>query len=138
MKKNLFLALLLIAGTSSFAQLSKKEALAHNVKSMAEWETNLKTRKSKPIEESFTKYDINGHLIEIIERDNEGIVTLHEAYKYNSEGKKVEEVQYEPKGTVKKKHVYRYVNGLRAERLTYDKRGKLIAQKKYIYEFQDK
>ena len=138
MIKTILLTLIMLSGLSCFAQISKKQAIEHNIKSVAEWETNLKSRKSKPIQESFTKYDKKGHLLEIIERDNNGIITLHETYEYNDVGKKITEIQYEPTGSVKKRHVYKYVNGLRTERLTYDKRNNLIAKKKYIYEFQDK
>jgi len=137
MYKNILLAIFILSASSSFAQLSKKEVIEHKVKSVAEWETDLRSRKSKPIQESYTKYDAKGRVLELIERDNEGLIKLHESYEYDANGNKTLEIQYQPDGSIKRKHVYKYVNGLRTERLSYDKRGNLITEKKYIYEFQE-
>ena len=108
------------------------------IKSVEEWETNLKTRKPKPIQESFTQYDINGNLIEIIEKNNVGDITKHEKYQFDTKGNKITETQFNANGGVKKKHVYSYEEDLRVIRKTYDSEGKLIAEKKYIYTFFDK
>jgi hypothetical protein len=118
--------------------LTKKEASQSRIKSVSEYETTAQNPRAKPLLETFTKYDATGNLLEIIERDNTGYVTLHESYEYGADGLKTVEIQYEPDGKVKKKHVYKYSNGLRSERLTYDRGGKLIATKKYEYEFYDK
>jgi hypothetical protein len=118
--------------------LTRKEASQAKIKSVSEYETTAQNPRAKPLLESYTKYDAAGNLLEIIERDNTGYVTLHESYEYNPDGLKVIEIQYEPDGKIKKKHQYKYVNGLRSERLTYDRTGKLIATKKYEYEFFDK
>lgn len=117
------------------AQLSKKEATENKVKSVSEWETDLRTRKPKAIQESFTKYDPEGNLIEILERDNAGEITLHEKYEYDLNGNKIVEIQLDIDGLVKKKHVYTYENHLRVARKTYNKDGDLIGEKKYIYEY---
>ena len=45
------------------------------------------------------------------------------------------EIQYEPDGKIKKKNVFKYSDGLRSERQTFDKNGALISQRKYVYEF---
>ncbi len=133
----LILCCLLPAGL--FAQaLTKQEASQSAIKSVSEFETSMLDRKAKPKLESFTRYDAAGNLLEIKELDNSGAVILHESYEFNGEGQKITEIQYEPDGKVKKKHVYKYVDGLRAERLTYDKNGTLITQKKYVYEFHQK
>jgi len=118
--------------------LTKKEAAQANVKSVSEWETNVTDKKAKPMLETKCTYDKAGNLLEIIEYDNSGFVTLHESYEYNAEGLKTVEIQYEPNGSVKKKHVYKYTGNLRTERMTYDKKGTLIGQKKYEYEFHGK
>jgi len=128
----------LIPGGLFSQALTRKEANQAAVKSISEYETSTLERKAKPVLESFTRYDEAGNLLEIIERDNSGTVILHESYEFNADGQKTSEIQYEPDGKIKKKHVYKYVNGLRAERLTYDKNGTLITQKKYVYEFHQK
>jgi YD repeat-containing protein len=118
--------------------LSKKEASKEGLKSVAVWQTNLSDGKTKPLLESLSRYDTDGNLIEITERDNSGMVTLHETYEYNEDGLKTVETHYGKDSKIQKKHVYKYSNGLRTERLTYDKTGTLISQYKYVYEFHNK
>jgi antitoxin component YwqK of YwqJK toxin-antitoxin module len=118
--------------------LTKKEASQGNIKTVSEFTTNVADKKAKPMLESKCTYDKNGNLLEIIEYSNSGFVTLHESYEYNADGLKTVEIQYEPNGSVKKKHIYKYTGNLRTERLTYDKKGTLIGQKKYEYELHGK
>ncbi len=98
----------------------------------------MRSKRNKPIQESFTRYDLQGNTLETIERDNDGLITLHESYEYDAAGNKTVETQFDTDGSIKKKHVYSYFNGLRSKRMTYDRKGNLIGEKKYIYEFQDK
>lgn len=136
MKRITLLLTAIFIASVSFAQVSKKEALERNIKSVAEWETKLKTRKARPIQESYTKYDQNGNIIESMERDNSGKVTLHEKYTYDDAGNKTIEIQMYADGSVKKKHVYTYDSkNLRISRTSYNSDGKIIAEKKYIYEY---
>lgn len=134
MKRIILLFIVVLIGSASFAQVSKKEAQEKKIKSVAEWETNLRTRKPKPVQESFTKYDQTGNILEIIERNNSGDVTLHEKYTFNEQGNKTIEIQLNADGSIKKRHVYTYDNNLRTTRKTYNSDGELIAEKKYIYE----
>ncbi|MCK5820778.1 MAG: hypothetical protein KAH17_02785 [Bacteroidales bacterium] len=135
MKQLILLLSIILSCSSAFAQVSKKEALEKKIKSVAEWETNVRGRKSKPVQESFTKYNEAGKTLEIIERNNSGEVTLHEKYEYDEAGNKTTEIQMNSHGAVVKKHVYSYENNLRTSRKTYGPNGKLIAEKMYIYEF---
>jgi len=135
----LYLLLLAFMPLALNAQtLTRKEAAQSNVKSVSEWETNVLDKKAKPMLETRCTYDKNGNLLEIIEYDNSGFVTLHESYEYNADGQKTVEIQYEPNGSVKKRHEYKYNGLIRTERLTYDKKGTLIGKKKYEYEFHNK
>jgi len=128
MKKLILLFSILLACSSAFAQISKKEALEKSIKSVSEWETNLRGRKSKPVQESYSEYNQAGRMLEIIERK----------YEYDEAGNKTTEIQLNPNGSVNKKHVYIYDQNLRTARNTYDPNGKLIAEKMYIYEFHKK
>jgi len=119
-------------------QLSKKEIRSLKILSVTGSETDLRERHPKTIQESYQKYNRQGKIVEIIERDNNGVITLHESYDYDTDGNKTVEIQYLPNGKIKKKHIYKYENGLRTERLTYDARNRLIGQKKYIYEYYKK
>jgi len=119
-------------------QLSKKEIRSRKILSVTESETDLRVRNPKAVQESYKKYNRQGEIIEIIERDNKGIITLHESYDYDTDGHKTVEIQYLPNGKIKKRHIYKYENGLRTERLTYDARNRLIGRKKYIYEYNKK
>ena len=138
MKKLSLLLLVSFVCLSLSAQISKKEAVEKKIMSVEEWETDLETRKPKPIQESLTKYDPNGNLVEIIERDNVGEITLHEKYEFDAKGNKISEIRFNASGVIKKKHVYTYDGNLRVLRKTYNSEGKLIAEKKYIYKFFDK
>jgi antitoxin component YwqK of YwqJK toxin-antitoxin module len=132
------LAFCLLPFGLSAQTLTKKEAVKDGVKIVSEWETSVVNKKAKPMLESKCTYDKNGNLLEIIEYDNSGFVVLHESYDYNANDQKTVEIQYEPNGSVKKKHAYKYTGNLRTERMTYDKKGTLIGQKKYEYEFHGK
>lgn len=129
---------MILSCSSVFAQMSKKEALEKNIKSVAEWETNLRSRKSKPVQESFIEFNQAGKITEIIERNNSGEITLHEKYEYNEVGNKILEIQLNSNGSINKKHVYIYDQNLRTARKTYGPSGKLIAEKMYIYKFHKK
>jgi len=137
-KLTIIISLVLMPFLLNAQALTRKEASQSKIKSVSEYETSAQNPRAKPLLETYTKYDASGNLLEIIERDNTGYVTLHESYEFNAEGLKTVEIQYEPDGKIKKKHLYKYTNGLRSERLTYDRNGKLIATKKYEYEFYDK
>jgi len=138
MKQLILLLSIALSCSSSFAQMSKKAVLEKNIKSVSEWETNLRSRKSKPVQESYTEYNQAGKMVEIIERNNSGEVTLHEKYEYNEAGNKILELQLNSNGSLSKKHVYIYENNLRTARKTYGPSGKLIAEKMYIYTFNKK
>ena len=117
MRKLAIVALSFLLPLALHAQaLTRKEASQSRIKSVSEYETTAQNPRAKPLLETYTKYDATGNLLEIIERDNTGYVTLHESYEYNAEGLKTVEIQYEPDGKIKKKHVYKYSNGLRSER----------------------
>lgn len=117
------------------AQLSQKEARDKKVKSVSEWETDLRERKPEAILETYAAYDQDGNLLEIKERDGEGVITKHEKYTYDQAGNKLTEEQYDEDGDLKKKHVYTYKDGLKVSRRTYSSKGELIGEKKYVYEF---
>ena len=132
------LIFLLLPLFSFSQQFSKKEAKESSINTVSEWETDLRERRPRQVLEAKETYDKNGNLIEILEADNAGLITLHESYEYDSAGNKIIEIQYEPNGTIRKKHVYTYTNNLRIERNTFDRNGNKIGQKKYIYEFFEK
>lgn len=131
------LLLLLISGLQC-QTLTKKEATKAGIKSVSVIESSVSDRKAKPIAESISRYDNEGNLLEVTERDNSGQVILHESYEYNADGLKTVEIQYETDGKIKKRHVYQYQDGLRSERLYYDKNGTLVSRKKYVYEYHTK
>jgi len=140
MKLLLFtLAFLFTFALDNHAQsLSKKEIKELNVASITEWETDLRVRKPKAVQETFTRFNKEGDIIEIKEWDNTGLLILFEQYEYDPAGNKTVEIQYNADETVNKKHVYTYVGKLRTERKTYDAKGNLIGEKKYIYEYNQR
>lgn len=136
MKKNiLYLILISLISLPVSAQMSEKQAKAHKVKSISEWETDLRERRPEAVLETYARFDEDGRILEIQERDGSGVITLHEKYTYDADGNKITEEQYDERGNLKKRHVYAFQNGLRVSRKTYDERGDLIGEKKYVYEF---
>ena len=129
------IAVLVMITLPAAAQLSTKEARDKKIKSVSEWETDLRERKPEAILETYAVYDVNGNLLEIQEKDGEGLITLHEKYSYDASNNKLTEEQYDENGELRKKHVYTYKDGLKTSRKTYNSKGVLIGEKKYVYEY---
>ncbi len=57
-------------------------------------------------------------------------------YKYNEDGKLIEEIEYDSKQKFKDRTVYKYVNGLKTSREEFDKKERLIRKTTYEYQFK--
>lgn len=117
-----------------FSQKKNNEQLK-KIKTTTVFEEDFEKNNGRQIKESFTKFDLSGNIIEEIEYDEYGKVTLHMQYEYDKDGNKTKEIYYNSKGTIDKTWVYSYENGLKKEKHVYKSNGKLKSKKKYLYEF---
>jgi lipopolysaccharide export LptBFGC system permease protein LptF len=96
-------------------------------------EKTVKGKKSTTID-SEEKYDQNGNVIEEKEY-KDGKVDKHMLYEYDSNNNKIKETELDASGKPKKTAEYKYVNGVRTEKNTYDETKKLISKKTYTYSY---
>jgi hypothetical protein len=57
-------------------------------------------------------------------------------YTYNSDGKLIEELEYDSKKKLKDRTVYKYVDGLRTSKEVFDAKGRLSRKTTYEYQFK--
>jgi hypothetical protein len=80
------------------------------------------------------KYDIKGNLVEEINYKS-GKLDKHMVYEYDNQNKRIKETEVDEAGKVKKYADFKYENGLKSEKLTYDAGGKLLSRKTYTYTY---
>jgi hypothetical protein len=96
-------------------------------------EKSIKGKTSSMLE-SEEKYDQNGNVIEETEY-KDGKIDKHMLYEYDANNNKIKETELDAEGKPKKTAEYKYVNGLRTEKNTYDETKKLISKKTYTYSY---
>ncbi len=82
--------------------------------------------------ESEEKYDNKGNVVDEIQY-KDGKLDKHYVYEYDQNNNKIKESELFPTGKIKKTSEYKYVNGVKTERLTFDESKKLISRKIYSY-----
>lgn len=90
----------------------------------------------EPVVESIEKYDERGDLLEIKEYNSKGEVKRWEKFVYDQEGQIVEELFLNGKGKVERTEKSVYADGLKVEKLYYNKKNKLYKRKVYAYEYR--
>jgi antitoxin component YwqK of YwqJK toxin-antitoxin module len=78
------------------------------------------------------KYDQKGNLIEETQY-KDGKVDKRMVYEYDANNNKIKETETDASGKLKKTSEYKYENGLRTEKITFDENKKLISKKTYSY-----
>lgn len=117
---------------------SQKNDSKPKVKSVTVMEENYEDDKSGTQQkESFTRFDLQGNIVELIEYDKEGKEKQHILYEYDKEGHKTKETSLKANGNKDKEEVFIYQNGLRTEKIVYYGNGKIKSKKKYIYVFEN-
>jgi hypothetical protein len=84
--------------------------------------------------ESEEKYDLNGNVIDEIQY-KDGKIDKHIVNEYDSNNNKTKETEFDGTGKAKKTCEYKYANGLRIEKNTFDENKKLISKKTYTYSY---
>lgn len=122
---------LLLNFTVVLAQNSNSNAVLKS--KVVHEEKIVKGVKSVEIE-SEEKYDSKGNVIDEVQY-KDGKVDKHIVYEYDENNNKIKETELEPSGKIKKVGEFKYVNGVRTEKLTYDAAKKLISRKTYTYNY---
>jgi antitoxin component YwqK of YwqJK toxin-antitoxin module len=86
----------------------------------------------KQYKDSETYFDTKGNIIEEITY-KQGKVAKHFKYMYDSDGNKINEEEYDPSGRITESSEYKYDNGLRIEKIVYDRNRKIKSRKIYQY-----
>mgnify|MGYP001133753860 CR=1 FL=1 len=146
MKKNVFLALLMLVvafSTVSFKKEVKKNDLKDNglngkvkyieIKTYSVSNNFGEIQKGKLLEYEFKSFNKDGNYLNIIY----GSLEAKNIYKYDSKGNNIEESLYNFDGSMEVKYIYKYDSkGNMIEESEYDSDGNL--KRKYIYKNDSK
>ena len=138
LKKIIFAASLLLVSLSAFSQVSPetlaKRAARKNL-TVKEWNTDAKT-KSRWLDR-VTVYDSEGRKIEEIEYASYG-QKWRETYEYGENGKISKEVEYDDRDKPVRIRKYEYnEDGTKMKQYNYSPAGKLLSTKIFEYIFSD-
>jgi hypothetical protein len=128
-------AVLFIAITWSLqGHTQVKKAVAHNLKSITEYEQKSeKAKLGKVLKESEIRYDTTGNVIEEMKYTN-GKLDKHLVYKYDADNNRIMETELDANDNKVKVVVYKYSDGLKTEKITYNGNDQIISRKTYKYE----
>jgi len=126
---------MLLAGTilGQSTEIIKEKKIA----SQSIYEYFVEEGIDEPLLESYEKYDTEGKVLEIKELNSKGEVKLWQKFVYDEAGNVVEEIFFDGKGRLESKEKSIYSDGLRIEKLYYNKKDKLVKRKVYEYEFRN-
>lgn len=118
---------------------SKKKIKKNQVSSKTEWQSAVNNKgKESSYKSAYLRYDKRGNILEEIIYNPDGTVKKVEIFKYNSNGDKVEATRYNPDKSIKRRTVYKYnENGLWTERIVYDGKGNIKEKEKRVFEYYE-
>lgn len=125
----IFLCVLLAQGV--MAQSATKQDKRKNLV-VKEWKHSA-DGKSKRYLDHVTKYDANGRKSEDIEYNSSGVVTNRCKYEYDDNGRVAREVIYEGDKVVRIRKFEYNADGTKHKQYNYSPNGKLISVKEFEY-----
>lgn len=133
--KQLAILIILFIFTLGASAQKKSEIVQRGIEVKRSYEQSLEDgeKEHQLIKEEF--FDIKGDLIELKEYDN-GDIDAWFKYKFDVEGNLIEEIELNSKGEQKEKTTYKFENGVRVERLTYDGKNRLTKSRIYKYDYR--
>lgn len=129
--KKIIIALgcMLLFASVSFGQASSKKEAKKNL-TVKTWKTPVKGTKYL---DHVTKYDENGRKVEEIEYNAYGM-QARETYEYDANGRVVREVVYDEHNKPYRIHKIEYnADGTKKRQLNYNAKGVLISMREYEY-----
>jgi hypothetical protein len=134
MKKALVVICMAMLVAPSFAQ-KKNKITEKGIKSITEIKEDYEKSNGKSTFESYIVYDKNGNVIEERSYDKNGKETEKIISEYDKDNQKVRETHYNPAGVKTQIEEYKYMDGLKTEKITYYGNGKMKSKKKYGYTY---
>lgn len=126
-----FILIILVAGNGLTA-VCQKTAPTDKIKSIIVTEEKYDMLIKKQLKDSETYFDSRGNVIESVNY-KQGKVDKHFKYEYDTDNNKIKEEEFDTSGRLKESSEYKYVNGLRTEKLVYDPNKKMKSKKTYTY-----
>lgn len=134
--KLLFLVVALFVTSATSAQ-NQKEIVEKKIEVKRFYDLNIEDGDKTPYLDREEYYNEQGELIEFKEFSEKGTkVKYWMKYQFDKEGNLLEEITLGSKGEQVEKFVYKYENGLRVERLTYDSKNRLKKRRTYEYQYR--
>lgn len=131
------LLLIVVFSASCFALFSQKksEIVQYGITIKSHYEQDIEDaeKEHKLVKEEF--FDIKGDLVEVKEYDK-GDLDKWFKYKYDVFGNLIEEQELNTKGEQEERVVYKFDNGLKVEKQTYDSKNRLSKSRIYKYEYR--
>lgn len=125
------LIIILVVGIN-FSGECQKSGSKEKVKSIIVLEEKSDVLIKKQYKESETYFDSRGNVLEEISY-KQGKVNKHFKYQYDPGNNKIKEEEFDPSGRIKESSEYKYDNGLRVEKIVYDRNNKIKLRKIYNY-----
>jgi|WetSurMetagenome_2_1015567.scaffolds.fasta_scaffold627822_2 hypothetical protein len=124
--------IILVAGNGLTAVCQKSATSNDKIKSVVVTEEKYDMLVKKQLKDSETYYDSKGNVTESVTYKL-GKVDKHFKYEYDAENNKIKEEEYDTSGKLKESSEYKYVNGLRTEKMVFDPNKKMKSKKTYTY-----
>ena len=131
----IILSITILFFTFTFQEvLGQNNTQSGKIKSRIVYEEKTEKGVKKTKIDSEEKYDQKGNTIEEIEY-KDGEINKHMVYEYDTDNNRIKETELDATGKVFKTGEYKYENGLRKEKNTYDGSKKLLSKKTYVYTY---
>ena len=128
----LILSILLVSTTFLAGQTTSDKREKRKNLTVKEWNTNAAT-KTRYLDH-VTKYNSKGQKVEEIEYDSKGTVTNRVVYEYGSNGKVSRQIIYGANNKVYRIRKYEYnTDGTKHKQYNYAPNGKLLSTKEFEY-----
>jgi hypothetical protein len=124
---------ILIVGVVAVTAQSKKGIREAGIKQRIVKEIMYEKGFNTAMVEEENWYDSRGNLIEIKKINSRGKLSNWMKYEYDADDNIITEITLDNKAKVVLKVVYVYNNGLRSEKLYYDRKNRLAKKKTYEY-----
>ena len=133
MNKLILLTALIIYSSSFVLGQGRKIIKNEEIKTKIEWKYIISENSQKKIKKELTRFDSKGNKIEIIEYEDNGRIKKRKTQKFNDNNDLILKTSYLPNGKINKKTVYKYKGKLEVSKTVYNGKDKLISKKEYEY-----
>jgi hypothetical protein len=132
MKTIKFFVLISLAVMTSLPAVAQAKTGKQKIKSIVVYEEKHDALISRKYKESEVYYDEKGNIIEDISY-KQGKVNKHFKYKYDDDGNKIFEQEFDSNDKIIEYTEYEIKDGLRTLKTVYDRQGNIKTVKKYVY-----